>query len=47
VPGHLLAIETAVVWDRASGKPIPSAIAWQDRRTAGWRDAVRRTSAKG
>lgn len=26
--------ETAVVWDRASGEPIHSAIVWQDRRTA-------------
>jgi glycerol kinase len=26
--------ETAVVWDRASGKPIHNAIVWQDRRTA-------------
>jgi glycerol kinase len=26
--------ETAVVWDRASGKPIHPAIVWQDRRTA-------------
>ena len=27
--------ETAVVWDRATGKPIHRAIVWQDRRTAG------------
>ncbi len=26
--------ETAVVWDRATGKPIANAIVWQDRRTA-------------
>ncbi|MFP5307333.1 MAG: FGGY family carbohydrate kinase, partial [Gammaproteobacteria bacterium] len=26
--------ETAVVWDRASGKPIHRAIVWQDRRTS-------------
>jgi glycerol kinase len=26
--------ETAVVWERASGKPIHPAIVWQDRRTA-------------
>ncbi len=26
--------ETALVWDRASGKPIYNAIVWQDRRTA-------------
>jgi glycerol kinase len=27
--------ETAVVWDRATGRPIHRAIVWQDRRTAG------------
>jgi len=41
--------ETAVVWDRRSGKPIYPAIVWQDRRTAGqcarlksdgWEDTV-------
>jgi len=26
--------ETAIVWDRVSGKPIHRAIVWQDRRTA-------------
>ena len=26
--------ETAIVWDRESGKPIYNAIVWQDRRTA-------------
>jgi glycerol kinase len=26
--------ETALVWDRATGKPIHNAIVWQDRRTA-------------
>jgi glycerol kinase len=26
--------ETALVWDRATGKPIYNAIVWQDRRTA-------------
>ena len=26
--------ETAVVWDRSTGKPIHNAIVWQDRRTA-------------
>jgi glycerol kinase len=25
--------ETAIVWDRATGKPIHNAIVWQDRRT--------------
>ncbi len=27
--------ETTVVWDRATGKPVHNAIVWQDRRTAG------------
>jgi len=27
--------ETALVWERATGKPIHKAIVWQDRRTAG------------
>ena len=27
--------ETAVVWERATGRPIHPAIVWQDRRTAG------------
>jgi glycerol kinase len=31
--------ETAVVWDRETGKPVCNAIVWQDRRTA---DACRR-----
>src|SRR3954468_1648867 len=26
--------ETAVAWDRASGKPLQRAIIWQDRRTS-------------
>jgi glycerol kinase len=36
--------ETAVVWDRANGKPIHNAIVWQDRRTADVCEALR---AKG
>jgi glycerol kinase len=28
--------ETAIVWERATGKPIHPAIVWQDRRTAGF-----------
>jgi len=27
--------ETALIWDRATGKPIHNAIVWQDRRTSG------------
>src|SRR6202000_2442188 len=26
--------DTAIVWDRVTGKPIHNAIVWQDRRTA-------------
>jgi len=39
-PGELTAIgitnqrETAVIWERATGRPIHNAIVWQDRRTA-------------
>ena len=35
--------ETAVLWERATGRPVHNAIVWQDRRTADicerWRDA--------
>jgi len=34
--------ETTIIWDRATGKPIHNAIVWQDRRTAGPCDALRR-----
>src|SRR5579872_3276109 len=27
--------ETALIWERATGRPIANAIVWQDRRTAG------------
>ena len=33
--------ETAVIWDRATGKPIMNAIVWQDRRTAGICDQLK------
>jgi len=33
--------ETVVVWDRKTGKPVHHAIVWQDRRTAGYCDALR------
>jgi len=33
--------ETAVVWDKASGKPVMNAIVWQDRRTAGFCDQLK------
>jgi glycerol kinase len=33
--------ETTVLWDRATGRPIHNAIVWQDRRTAGFCDALK------
>jgi glycerol kinase len=37
--------ETAVVWERASGKPIANAIVWQCRRTAAICDALAASGA--
>jgi glycerol kinase len=34
--------ETTVIWDRRSGEPIHNAIVWQDRRTAGFCDELKR-----
>jgi glycerol kinase len=34
--------ETTVVWDRKTGQPIHNAIVWQDRRTAGFCDRLRK-----
>jgi glycerol kinase len=34
--------ETAVVWDRKTGEPVFNAIVWQDRRTAGICDQMRK-----
>jgi len=34
--------ETAILWDRRSGEPIHNAIVWQDRRTAGLCDQLKR-----
>src|SRR5262245_52815178 len=34
--------ETAVVWDRETGKPVHNAIVWQDRRTADYCESMRR-----
>ena len=34
--------ETTIVWNRETGKPIHHAIVWQDRRTAGFCDALKR-----
>jgi len=34
--------ETTMVWDRQTGEPIYNAIVWQDRRTAGYCDQLKR-----
>ncbi len=34
--------ETAVLWDRHTGEPIHNAIVWQDRRTSGFCDQLKR-----
>lgn len=34
--------ETTVIWDRETGQPIGPAIVWQDRRTSGHCEALRR-----
>jgi glycerol kinase len=33
--------ETTILWDRETGEPVYNAIVWQDRRTAGFCDALR------
>ncbi len=37
--------ETAIVWDRSTGRPVHNAIVWQDRRTAAMCDRLRRAGA--
>jgi glycerol kinase len=34
--------ETAIVWDRETGRPVYNAIVWQDRRTAGLCEQLKR-----
>src|SRR5699024_10506539 len=34
--------ETTIVWDRKTGKPIYNAIVWQDKRTSGFCDELRK-----
>ncbi len=34
--------ETAIVWDRKTGEPIYNAIVWQDRRTSGFCDELKK-----
>lgn len=37
--------ETALIWERRTGQPIHNAIVWQDRRTAGFCDELKRSGA--
>jgi len=39
--------ETAVVWNRETGEPVCNAIVWQDRRTAGICDKMKRDGLEG
>jgi glycerol kinase len=34
--------ETTLIWDRKTGQPVHNAIVWQDRRTAGFCDQLKR-----
>src|SRR5579862_4379134 len=34
--------ETTVLWDRRTGEPLHNAIVWQDRRTSGFCDELKR-----
>jgi glycerol kinase len=38
--------ETTVIWDRRTGEPIYNAIVWQDRRTAGFCDDLKRAGCE-
>ena len=38
--------ETAMIWDRETGAPIHDAIVWQDRRTAGFCNALKADGAE-
>ncbi len=39
--------ETAVVWNKVTGKPVYNAIVWQDRRTAGFCDKLKADGTDG
>jgi glycerol kinase len=39
--------ETAVIWDRKTGQPVHHAIVWQDRRTAGFCDQLKKDGHLG
>jgi glycerol kinase len=47
-PGEVAALgitnqrETTIVWDRQTGDPVHNAIVWQDRRTSGFCDQLKR-----
>ncbi len=38
--------ETTILWERRTGDPVYNAIVWQDRRTAGYCDELRRDGAE-
>lgn len=38
--------ETTVIWDRATGRPIHNAIVWQDRRTSGACEGLKRNGCE-
>jgi glycerol kinase len=38
--------ETTVIWDRETGEPVHRAIVWQDRRTAGFCDGLKKQGAE-
>ncbi len=38
--------ETTVIWDRRTGEPVHRAIVWQDRRTAGFCDRLKKSGAE-
>jgi glycerol kinase len=37
--------ETTIVWNRKTGEPVCNAIVWQDRRTSGFCDEIRKSRA--
>jgi glycerol kinase len=39
--------ETTIVWNRKTGEPVGRAIVWQDRRTAGFCDQMKRDGLEG
>jgi glycerol kinase len=39
--------ETTLVWERGSGRPVCNAIVWQDRRTAGYCDTLKKDGKGG